>query len=157
MSKNSEKETNPGEIQGLSAEDYRLCEEAFDLFDKDGDGTMDTNELKHLLRCFERDSDDLTIKKLISKYDKDNLGSLTFESIVEILKPEFKHTDEIDVEITQCYKVFDRNDKGIDAHELSSVMNSLLEKKYEDKMKNEPNGVTDQDKFKIPVISLEDA
>ena len=61
---------------------------------------MDTNELKHLLRCFERDSDDTTIKKLISKYDKENLGSLTFESIVEILKPEFKHTDEIDVEIT---------------------------------------------------------
>ena len=87
---------------------------------------MDTNELKHLLRCFERDFDDQTIKDLIQKYDKDNQGSLTFESIVEILKPEFKHTDEIDIEITQAFKVFDRNDKGIDADELSNVMNSLL-------------------------------
>jgi calmodulin len=68
----------------------RLCEEAFDLFDKDGDGTMDTNELKHLLRCFEREFDEDTIKKLVQKYDSSGSGNLSFPDIVEILKPEFK-------------------------------------------------------------------
>jgi Ca2+-binding EF-hand superfamily protein len=103
-----------------------LCEEAFDLFDKDGDGTMDTNELKHLLRCFERDFDEDTIKKLVAKYDSTGTGNLSFPDIVEILKPEFKQTDEIDIEVTQAFKVFDRNDKGVTATELSEVMNALL-------------------------------
>ena len=86
-----EKNNNANDpFKGLSVDDYRLCEEAFDLFDKDGDGTMDTTELKHLLKCFDRECDDKTIKELVSKYDTDNLGSLTFENIVEILRPEFK-------------------------------------------------------------------
>jgi len=32
--------------------------EAFELFDKDGDGTISTGELKNLLRCFDVDLPD---------------------------------------------------------------------------------------------------
>jgi Ca2+-binding EF-hand superfamily protein len=33
-------------------------EEAFDLFDIDGDGTISTTELKNLLRCFGKKATD---------------------------------------------------------------------------------------------------
>ena len=51
-------EIEDGGIQGISADDLRLCEEAFDLFDRNGSGTIDVLELKYLLRCFDRDCDD---------------------------------------------------------------------------------------------------
>ncbi len=43
------------QIDGSSLEEYW---EAFELFDKDGDGTISTGELKNLLRCFEVDLPD---------------------------------------------------------------------------------------------------
>ena len=94
------------EIGDISADDLRLCEEAFDLFDKDGDGTIDPNELKHLLRCFELPCDADAVDRLIEKYMPRNLKGLpnleeglSFKSIVAILQPSFKKDDTIEVEI----------------------------------------------------------
>jgi calmodulin len=39
--------------------------EAFELFDKDGDGTISTNELKNLLRCFGHQKKDEEVQDLI--------------------------------------------------------------------------------------------
>lgn len=49
---------------------------------------------------------------------------------------------EFDDEIVQVYKVFDRDDKGINERELMEVMNKLLELKYVHKQKNTPQGAT---------------
>ena len=43
--------------------------EAFELFDKDGDGTISTGELKNLLRCFDIDLPDDQVQELIANYD----------------------------------------------------------------------------------------
>ena len=40
------------EKQEITEEQMDEYREAFDLFDKDGDGTISTGELKNLLRCF---------------------------------------------------------------------------------------------------------
>jgi len=61
--------------------------EAFELFDKDGDGTISTGELKNLLRCFDIDElDDEDVQKLIDKYDKTENGCIEFLSLVDIMK-----------------------------------------------------------------------
>ena len=48
--------------------------EAFELFDKDGDGTISTGELKNLLRCFGVDLPDEQVKELIDRYDQGDEG-----------------------------------------------------------------------------------
>ena len=53
-------------IDGSSLEEYW---EAFELFDKDGDGTISTGELKNLLRCFDVDLPDEKVQQLIDSYD----------------------------------------------------------------------------------------
>lgn len=47
-------------------------EEAFELFDKDGDGTISTSELKNLLRCFECKCTEKDITQLLATVNKDN-------------------------------------------------------------------------------------
>ena len=61
---------------GLEVDDSSLEEywEAFELFDKDGDGTISTGELKNLLRCFGVDLPDESVKALIDKYDTSESG-----------------------------------------------------------------------------------
>ena len=51
-----------------------------------------------------------------------------------MVKPKQSQKQEqlgLDQEIIWAYKVFDRNDKGINGFELFKVMNSLIEKKFE--------------------------
>ena len=102
LSQFSDKNTPKKSIyEEISADDLRLCEEAFDLFDKDGDGTIDPNELKHLLRCFELPCDQASVDKYLREHrDPQSSGDdLTFKSIVEILRPSFKKQDLIEPEI----------------------------------------------------------
>lgn len=41
------------EEDGITYDMLEEYKEAFELFDKDGDGTISNGELKNLLRCFE--------------------------------------------------------------------------------------------------------
>ena len=106
-------------------EEYK---EAFELFDKDGDGTISTGELKNLLRCFDLELPDEQVQEIINKYDEDNQGSLGFDSLKEVMKSVQK-TNEIDPEIIQMYKLFDREGNGVTAEALCNMMNQLLDLK----------------------------
>lgn len=46
-------------------------EEAFELFDKDGDGTISTTELKNLLRCFGKKASDDDVQKILARHKKE--------------------------------------------------------------------------------------
>ena len=72
--------------------------EAFELFDKDGDGTISTGELKNLLRCFDVDLPDDKVQQLIEKHDSTEDGCIEFASLVEIMKT-ISETQEMDQEI----------------------------------------------------------
>ena len=73
---------------------------------------------------------------------------------------------EFDEEISQVYKVFDRDEKGVDHHSLREVMNKLLKLKHQhdlETQKAEENdslsgtGKSQQEIGECPEISLSDA
>ena len=67
---------------------------------------------------------------LIKKYDGEKeTGSLNFEQFLEIMQNDVTLEPEIDEEIYQVYRVFDMDDKGISAEELTKVVNKLIEMK----------------------------
>ena len=108
-------------------EEYK---EAFELFDQDGDGTISTGELKNLLRCFDVDLPDEDVQMIIEKYDSDGNGSLGFDQLKEVME-SITQTNEIEDEITQVYKLFDKDGTGITADNLCNMMNKLLDLKQE--------------------------
>ena len=68
---------------------------------------------------------------------------------------------EFDDEIIQVYKVFDRDDKGINERELMDVMNKLLELKYIHNQRTQgntsgANGQNDDDEASEDHMSMDD-
>ena len=110
MTNNPQLEQNSSVIEPSEADfaDSSALEEyweAFELFDKDGDGTISTGELKNLLRCFDVLLDDDKVQKLIDKYDTKESGSIEFVALVEIMK-SLNETQEMDTEIQEVYRLF---------------------------------------------------
>lgn len=151
-------------------------EEAFELFDKDGDGTISTGELKNLLRCFGKKATEDEVFAILKRFGKIGENeSIKFEEFVQIMQ-EMMTEPEFDDEIVQVYKVFDRDDKGINERELMEVMNKLLELKHihntQHGAERDPDAIgleeSDEDQFDqgldskgerkaYPQISLEEA
>ena len=63
----------------LSQDEIGEIHEAFELFDKDGDGTISTGELKIVLRCFGKKATDEHVSAIINKYGYNEGDDLYFE------------------------------------------------------------------------------
>ena len=96
-------------------------QEAFDLFDKDGDGTISVNELSSLFRCFGARKNPEELAKILQKYDEDGSGEIEFDEFVSMMAETILEPD-VDPELNEAYKVFDRNEGGISPQELKEVL-----------------------------------
>jgi Ca2+-binding EF-hand superfamily protein len=52
------------------------------LFDTDGGGSISTNEIKSLFKCFDIQKTKAEIKELVRTYDTDDSGELEFDEFV---------------------------------------------------------------------------
>jgi calmodulin len=101
-------------------------EEAFELFDKDGDGTISTGELKNLLRCFGKKATEDEVFSILERFNKTGENEIIeFNQFVEIMS-NIMTEPEFDDEIKQVFLVFDRDEKGITDRQLMETMNKLL-------------------------------
>ena len=143
-------------IRKLEFDDQDMAdfEEAFELFDKDGGGTISQSEFKSLLRCFGKKASDKDVKKIwVAHGVKDEEQEIDFEQFKQIMKTIMSEPD-YDIEIIQVYKVFDPDDVGVDAIKLMQMMNKLIKLRY----KHDPEKyITPDGKYEMPVITLEDA
>ncbi len=115
----------------FDAADMADFEEAFELFDKDGDGTISTTELKNLLRCFGKKASDNDVQAILVRHSKvGEHEEIDFDEF-KMIMADIMSEPEFDEEIIQVYKVFDRDDKGVTAHCLMEIMNKLLKLKHE--------------------------
>ena len=58
MKSSFENNFSPQQSDEVTPEFMQLFDEAFSLYDKEGNGTLEETDLKHLLRCFEKDFDE---------------------------------------------------------------------------------------------------
>ena len=108
-----------GVIRGtLNSEQLAEMQEVFDLFDKDGDGTINTHEFKVLFRCFGIKLNDEQILGLINEYDADGSGEIDFNEFCEMMSKVILD-DGVEPELEETYKVFNADtgetDNGINA------------------------------------------
>ena len=101
--------------------------EAFDLFDTDGSGTIDTKELQVALRALGFDSKKEKVRKMIADIDLDGSGTIDFEEFVEMMTGKMGDRDSPD-EIRRVFKLFDDDETGrISFRNLKRVARELGE------------------------------
>ncbi|KAK2489716.1 hypothetical protein MC885_001130 [Smutsia gigantea] len=113
--------------QQLSQEQVAEFKEAFSKFDKDGDGTITTQELGAVMQALGKDLPEAELKKIISSVDTDADGVISFpeflEEMVRRMKAWRKKQD-----LHEAFRVFDVDGNGyISVDELKQVMGKLGE------------------------------
>ncbi|KAL7752820.1 hypothetical protein RI367_001823 [Sorochytrium milnesiophthora] len=97
--------------QELSAEQKQEIREAFDLFDTDGSGSIDSKELKVAMRALGFEPKKEEIKKMIAEIDKNGSGSIDFGEFLELMTGKMAERDSRE-EILKAFKLFDDDNTG---------------------------------------------
>ncbi|PKU85195.1 neo-calmodulin-like [Dendrobium catenatum] len=104
--------------------------EAFNHFDKDGDGSITAEELGIVMRSLGINPTVMELQDMISKVDADNSGTIDFEEFLNLMKSIMK---DINSELMEVFRIIDKDQNGfISADELHQVMANLEEKLTDD-------------------------
>ncbi|XP_067682711.1 uncharacterized protein [Haliotis asinina] len=111
----------------LTQEQISEFKEAFDLFDKDRDGTITTMELGTVMRSLGQEPSQTELQNMIREIDADGNGLIDFPEFLDMMAKRMK--SDADDEIREAFRVFDKDGNGfISAAELRHVMTNLGEK-----------------------------
>jgi len=82
-----QRDFNPKEYEhlGIPLEDIKLIKEAFDLFDADKSGKIDTTELKEALETIKLPTESATLKNIMDSLDADKSGTVEFDEFINLL------------------------------------------------------------------------
>ncbi|CAM6100339.1 unnamed protein product [Calypogeia fissa] len=113
-------------------EDERSCrfEDAFNLFDKDGDGSITTTDLGIVMGYLGHKVTEAELQDMIFEEDANGNGTIEFPEFLRLVavnkNAERKHFDK---EHREAFRVFDKDESGlISATKLRNVMISLGQK-----------------------------
>mmetsp|Transcript_2204 Transcript_2204/g.5134 ORF Transcript_2204/g.5134 Transcript_2204/m.5134 type:complete len:184 (-) Transcript_2204:129-680(-) len=77
----------------LTAEQKQECKEAFDLFDADGSGEIDENEMRMAMKQLGFDAKPSEVNKMIALADQDGDGVLNFEEFCIMVGPQMSEKE----------------------------------------------------------------
>jgi calmodulin len=118
----------------LTEEQIAEFKEAFQIFDKDGDGMITTKELGTVMRSLGQNPSEEELKIMIEEVDADGSGTIDFKEFLGLMARKMKETDT-EEELIEAFKVFDRDGNGlISAHELRFVMTTAGEQLTDDEI-----------------------
>mmetsp|Transcript_1314 Transcript_1314/g.2033 ORF Transcript_1314/g.2033 Transcript_1314/m.2033 type:complete len:149 (+) Transcript_1314:117-563(+) len=115
-------------VDKYTEEELAEFKEAFSLFDRDGDGTIDNDELGTVMRSLGHQPTEEEIEDMIREADKDGNGTIDFSEFIEMM-PRQEKDDNAEEEMLEAFQVFDTDGNGsITADELRQIFMNLGEK-----------------------------
>ena len=118
----------------LTEEQIAEFHEAFEMYDKDGSGSITAKELGTVLRTIGHNPREDELKAIIEKFDEDGSCSISFEEFLRLMSDKLQENN-IEDQLVAAFRVFDRDGNGlISAHELRYVIDSTYEKLSNDEI-----------------------
>ncbi|XP_072994298.1 calmodulin-1 [Typha latifolia] len=112
----------------LNKDQVSEFQQAFLLFDKDGDGCITVEELGTVIRSLGQNPSEEELHDMMREVDADGNGTIEFAEFLNLMAKKVKETDA-EEELKEAFKVFDKDQNGfISASELRNVMMNLGEK-----------------------------
>ena len=119
-------------MDNLTEEQVNEFREAFNLYDKDGDGTITILELGSIIRSLGQTPTDTELQDLINEIDLDKSGTIDFSEFLMMMSKKVTYVNS-ETELIEAFKIFDKDGNGfITSQELRHVMTHLGEKITED-------------------------
>lgn len=118
----------------LSSAQLRECQEAFALFDFNGDGSIDTVHLGFILRWLGQNPTELELQNTIYTMHAAGHTSLSFPDFLHIVISEMENLVS-EERLIDAFKVFDKKGDGfISTSELRHILTNLGERLSDDEV-----------------------
>eukprot|EP01120_Amphizonella_sp_Union-15-10_P007553 TRINITY_DN2558_c0_g1_i1.p1 TRINITY_DN2558_c0_g1~~TRINITY_DN2558_c0_g1_i1.p1 ORF type:complete len:157 (-),score=40.84 TRINITY_DN2558_c0_g1_i1:104-574(-) len=112
----------------IDEERSREFKEAFDLFDKDGNGDISENELGTVMRSLGQNPTHAELALIIKEVDVDGDGEISFPEFLKMMSRKQKDV-QIENDIKAAFKIFDTDhNQFLNTKELQAAMEKLGEK-----------------------------
>ncbi|KAJ2251480.1 hypothetical protein GGI13_003819, partial [Coemansia sp. RSA 455] len=113
--------------ENLTPEQIAEYQEAFALFDKDGDGSITAKELGAVLKAAGQNPTDAELRDMVNELDVDGNGTIDFEEFLTLMESHSTENSE-EGELWDAFKIFDKDNNGfINKSELHLAMANLGE------------------------------
>jgi len=114
-------------IEGLTPEQVAEFKEAFDLFDKNGDGQVTASELGAVMESLGHCPTEEQLMDMVHEVDENGNGCIELDEFIKMMSRTVQES-ESEKELREAFKVFDKDKDGfISAAELRNVMYNLGE------------------------------
>jgi centrin-1 len=118
----------------LTEEQKQEIKEAFELFDSEGTGAIDSKELKVAMRALGFEPKKEEVRRIIQDIDKNGEGFIKFEDFMEIMTQKMIERDPIE-EIKKAFKLIcEEGYDKITLKSLKKVARELGENMSEDEL-----------------------
>ena len=109
-------------------EKTREIKEVFNVFDKDCDGFITTDELATVMRTLGHNPTKEELDELIKQYDQDESGTIDFNEFMNLMNNKLKEQQE-GQELLETFQMFDKDADGyINADDIRYVRDEVDEK-----------------------------
>ena len=110
--------------------------EAFDMFDKDGSGTISVTEIVKIMKNFGYPIKKSEAQQMIADIDDNGDGELDFEEFVTLMEKQTNYVEETDEELVlRAFKSFDNDHDGkITNYEFKYILTQMGNKFTEDEL-----------------------
>ena len=124
--------SNQNQVLDVPEEELEEYRDAFNLFDKDGSGTITTNEFIKVLKNLGQKVSKEEAAKITEDLDSDKSGEVEFEEFVSYMI-KLKGDEELseEEEVIRAFEVFDANGDGhITCNEFSYILCNLGDDRF---------------------------